>query len=412
MSPARPGGARIGGAGWLRIVPALFAIAWGGNEFTPLLLLYRRVDGLGAATVDVLLAAYVFGIVPALLLGGPLSDRWGRRALLLPAPLVAVAGSLTLALGHGSPALLLVGRVLSGIALGLAMAVGTSWVQELSRAPFDPVARPGAGARRASMALTAGFGLGAAVAAALAQWGPAPTALPYVVNVAVTLLPAALLLTAPETRPALPVGHRGRLVDDLRVPSLGHRRFWTVVVPTAPWVFGCAATAYAIVPTITVHLVGHLDVAYAGLLCLLGLGSGFAVQQVSRRAVERSSGRALVVGLVLVAVGMTLATLAALRPHLWFALPAAVVLGCAYGLVLVAGLTEVGRIARPDDLAGLTAVFYSLTYVGFFAPAVLAFLSRQVSYPVLLGAGAVVALVSVAGVGRAVRGSGDAPSRA
>ena len=40
--------------------------------------------------------------------------------------------------------------------------------------------------------------------------------------------------------------------------------------------------------------------------------------------------------------------------------------------LLVGGLMEVQRIAGPDDLAGLTAVFYSLSYVGFFVPAVLA----------------------------------------
>jgi MFS family permease len=384
--------ARIGRRPWLRVAAALFAIAWGGNEFTPLLVLYKRTDGLGTGVVDVLLGAYVVGIIPALLLGGSLSDRWGRRPLLLPAPFVAVVGSLLLAVGHASPGVLLVGRVLSGVAIGLAMAVGTSWVQELSRAPFEPETRRGSGARRASMALTAGFALGAAVAAALAQWGPWPTGLPYVVNVLVTVVPLVALFGAPETRPA-GAGQRGRLRDDLRVPLLGHRRFWLVVVPVAPWVFGSAATAYAILPTITTGLAGTLDVAYAGLLCLLGLGCGFAAQQLSRRVVTRASGPALVVALVLVSVGMALAALAAAHPHLWLTVPAAVVLGVAYGLGLVAGLTEVQRIARPDDLAGLTAVFYALTYVGFFAPAVLAALAGRASYTVLLGAGVVMALV-------------------
>ncbi|PJI93323.1 MFS transporter [Luteimicrobium subarcticum] len=396
---------RLAPQAWRRVAPALFAVAWGGNEFTPLLVLYKRTDGFGTATVDILLGAYVLGIVPALLLGGPLSDRYGRRPLLLPAPLLGILGSLTLAVGHGSLTLLLVGRLLSGVSLGLAMAVGTSWVQELSRTPFDPDADAGAGARRASTSLTLGFTLGAAVAAALAQWGPAPTVTPYVVHVLVSVVPAVVLWGAPESRPraALP----GSLRDDLRIPSAGSRRFWLLVFPMAPWVFGCAASAYAILPTVTTDLAASWDVAYAGLLCLVGLGCGTVVQLTSRRIVARSAVRAVVVGLGLVVVGMAVAACGVAWPSLWLTVPAAAVLGCAYGLLMVAGLTQVQRIAGPDDLAGLTAVYYGLCYLGFFAPAVLAGLSTQVPYVVLLGAGSVVAVACLAVVLAGERATGN-----
>jgi hypothetical protein len=150
---------------WLAACGVLFAVAWGGNEFTPLLVLYR-LEGLSAQSVNVLLGAYVLGIVPALLVGGPMSDRYGRRPLLLPAPLLGVLGSALIAWGAHLHALLFAGRVFSGLALGLVMAVGTSWVKELSQPPVGDPGEPGAGARRAALALTAGFGLGAVVAAA------------------------------------------------------------------------------------------------------------------------------------------------------------------------------------------------------------------------------------------------------
>lgn len=54
-------------APWLSVGAALFAVAWGGNEFTPLLVMYRQIDHMSALTVNVLLGAYVLGIVPALL---------------------------------------------------------------------------------------------------------------------------------------------------------------------------------------------------------------------------------------------------------------------------------------------------------------------------------------------------------
>lgn len=153
--------------GWLCVAAATFAIAWGGNEFTPLLVMYRTQDTFSAVTVDALLFACVLGIVPALLIGGPLSDRFGRRPLMLPAPLFGAAGSLVLALGADSA---------------------------------SPWGRGDGGARRAAMSLTAGFGAGAGSAGVLAQWAPWPTALAYVVNIVLLLAAGALLVAAPETR--------------------------------------------------------------------------------------------------------------------------------------------------------------------------------------------------------------------
>lgn len=71
--------------------------------------------------------------------------------------------------------LLSVGRLLSGIALGLAMAVGGSWVAELTIRSGTPA---GVGARRATMCLTAGFGVGAAVAGVMRLWARGPPSLP------------------------------------------------------------------------------------------------------------------------------------------------------------------------------------------------------------------------------------------
>ncbi|MFZ2509943.1 MAG: MFS transporter, partial [Gordonia sp. (in: high G+C Gram-positive bacteria)] len=184
-TPADGPGRTVSGRAWVAVSLAVFTAAWGGNEFTPLLVMYRQQGHVAGVLVDALLFAYVLGIVPALLIGGPLSDRFGRRPLMLPAPVFAALGSVLLAAGAHSVALLTVGRVLSGIAIGLAMAVGGSWIKELSDRAGAPVT---AGARRAALSLTAGFGLGAGVAAVLAQWAPWPSQLAYLINIAMTVV--------------------------------------------------------------------------------------------------------------------------------------------------------------------------------------------------------------------------------
>jgi hypothetical protein len=77
--------------------------------------------------------------------------------------------------------------------------------------------------------------------------------------------------------------------------------------------------------------------------------------------------------------------------HSWpLVVPAAILLGCGYGLCLVSGLLEIQRLASGEDLASLTAVFYALTYIGFAAPIVLAELERLTSATVLLLCAAVL----------------------
>lgn len=366
----------------------MFAIAWGGNEFTPLLVMYRDVSHFSAVTVDMLLGAYVLGIVPALLVGGPLSDRFGRRPLMLPAAPLSLTGSLVLAFCAQSPLALSVGRVLCGLALGLVMAVGTTWIAELSASEPDA----GAGARRASLSLTLGFLVGAGVAGALAQWGPRPTETSYLVHVALTVATGLWLLRAPETRAVEPAQGRGTLLADLRVPSIAHRRFRRVVVPLAPWVFGCAGSAYAVLPGLMRAHSGGMPIAFSGLLTVLTLGCGVGIQVLGRAIDTRRSARASVVALTIIVIGMGLGAAAAAQLTLALAFAAAAVLGMGYGLALVAGLSEVQRIAEPDDLAGLTAVYYSVAYLGFFIPAVLAVLAARWSYPEMFGAGSAIAL--------------------
>jgi MFS family permease len=377
----------MGGRTWWAVAAVLVAVAWGGNEFTPLLVMYREQGNMGPVTVDALLAVYVFGLVPALLLGGPLSDRFGRRPLLLPAAPVSALGSLVLALDPASPVALATGRLLCGVALGLAMAVGSTWLTELSAATGDR----GAGPRRGSLALTAGFLSGAGVAAMLAQFAPWPTLLSYVLHAAGALLAGGWLLRVPETRPALPAGERAPLLDDLRITAVRHPRFLRVVVPLAPWVFGCAGSAFAVLPSLLTDHAGGIPVAFAGIMAVLALGCGIGIQVVARRIDTPASARASIVALGIVAVGMALAAWASVALSLPLGVLAAVVLGTGYGLALVAGLSEVARIAGPGRLAGLTAVFYSLTYLGFFVPMVLAWLRETWSYGEMFGFGAVAA---------------------
>ncbi|RKR73716.1 MFS transporter [Frondihabitans australicus] len=360
--------------GFLRVAPAVAALAWGGNHFIPLMLMYRSIDGYDQVQVDLFLAVYVIGLVPGFLLAGTWSDRWGRRRIMLAGLPIGIAGSVILALGSSTIAGMCAGRFLSGVSVAVAMVVGSSWIKELSEASGQGQA----GARRASITLSLGFGGGAGVAGVLAQWGPWPTILPYAVQIAATLVGLVVVLGAAETRQPDP--SITAIIGDVRIRPAIRGVFLRRVLPIAPWIFGASALAFAVGPSLVTARTGHLDVAFATLATVITLGVGTSVQ-LAFAAIDRAlHGRSGTVGVALAGIGAVILVAAALDSSIAAVLVAAPIFGAGYGLCMVAGLSAVQAMADGNDLAGLTAIFYSVSYAGFFLPMILAALAPVVGY--------------------------------
>lgn len=340
---------------WTRAALALFAVGWGANQFAALLPVYRVEDGATDAEVTALFGAYAIGLVPALLLVAPISDRIGRRRVLRPVLVLSFLATLVLMVGGSNLTLLLVGRLLAGVASGAAFAPGTAWIKELTTGPA------GTGARRAAIALSAGFGTGPLVSGVVAQWAPAPTVLPYVPHLVLTVLVAAVAWRTTEP----PIARmRGVSAEASRVNhSLTRPRFLLQVLPTAPWVFGCATLAFATVPAI-VDVPGP-EIAVGGALVALTLGTGVALQSVARRLTVTAT---LLTGITSGVLGFLISALAAATGAGWLVVPGCMAFGVAYGFILVGGLRTVEDVAAPADLGTVNSVFYSLTYIGFAAP--------------------------------------------
>jgi len=161
---------------WIRIAFAVFAVGWGANQFSPMLIVYRHELGLTAGEVAGLFLVYALTLIPGLLIGGPASDRFGRRPVVWPFVTLSPLATLLLVLGPRSLAVIAASRALAGLCSGVVFGSATAWVQEVS--PDDGPSK-GLSARRSALALTAGFGLGPVVAAVLAQWAGDPLVVPY-----------------------------------------------------------------------------------------------------------------------------------------------------------------------------------------------------------------------------------------
>ena len=370
---------------WLAPAAALFGAAWGSNQFAPMLLVYHQTLGLGTGTLEALFGVYALGLIPGLLLAGPLSDARGRRIVVIPAAVLSLAASPALVAGAHHLPLLFVGRLLAGVGAGAVFAAGTAWLRELSLAAGMDAH---SAARRAVVAMTAGFALGPLVSGVTAQWAGAPRVTPYLPHIALMAWVLLPLRRAPET-----VDRRTRWTPRGSLPSVRDARFRDVVAPMAPWVFAAPAIAFALLPSIVGADRARDGIALtAAITCLCAL-AGVLIQPLGRH-LDAQGNRGARVGLLVLTAGLILAAVTAHADDIWLLVPCAIALGSAYGLCLVAGLVEIQRLADGHSLAGLTAAYYALTYLGFAAPYVLSMAARVTSYPILIAGTAALALAT------------------
>lgn len=392
---------------WLRVGYAMFTIGFGANLFAPMLQVYREGHGSSEASLTAMLGVYALGLIPALLYFGAVSDRSGRKTVLLPGLGVAILGSVVLslgALGWGLP--LFLGRVIIGVSVGMGMSAGAAWIKELS------TDRPAAGPQRATVSVSAGFGLGPLAAGLIAEFVPGPELVPYVIHIVLTVVAIGLLVPTPETVVPQPEASRSRR---RLVPAVVRTRsfFWAIVV-WAPWVFGVPTTAFASTPS-AVPVSVPFATAFLGFLAFVTMGSGVLIQPTAARLARMGKpGRRLplaVIGLAVAVVGLALSIAAALFGSAVTMVLAAVVLGSSYGIMMVAGLAEAERFAGSGELGSVIGIFYSLTYLGFFVPFLTSLvvsglsgataLSDAVAYALVLAFGIVVCLISMAPITRA-----------
>jgi len=373
---------------WLSAGWVMTASGWSANQFSALLGFYRSELGLTTAVTTALFGIYVLGLIPGLLLGGPLADRRGRRPLVFLALGTSALATCLLMTGPASAAFLWPGRFLTGVGAGVLLAAGSAWIKELSSPPYGTAPNPGAAARRSGLFLSAGFATGGLAASLIAQWAPHPMVTAYIPHLVLSAVAAVCAARAPESAPTRP--------GEISVaPGPGARReqrasaaeFRRLVAPVAPWVFIAPAVAFATLPGLVDAGLEGRQTVYAGVITAVTPGAGIMVAPFARALAARHRIATGALGLAAVALGMLIAALAAAQTRPVVAVIASAVLGAGYGLCVAYGLTEVAALAPAHRLARLTSYFWALAYLGFLAPYAITLCTGVFSPPaVLIGA--------------------------
>jgi MFS family permease len=366
---------------------------------SPLYIVYQHLWGFSAITLTVVFAVYVFGLIGSLLVLGALSDHVGRRPVLAAA-IALEAVSLVLFLAAGNVPVLLVARLLQGVATGAAMTtLGAALVD------LNPSHAPGRAGLINGIAPVSGLAVGALGCGALVQFAPSPTHLVYALLLAGMVLAAVVVALIPETAARRP-GAAASLTPHLGVPARLRADLLALSpIIVASWALGglylsLGPSVAAGVFGLSNHLVGGLVVT---LLCGTGAITSFVLRNVATPRLLTVAGSLLTVGAVIGVVGVEFTDIR-------LAVVGTVLSGIGFGASALASFGTLARLAAPHERGELFAVALVIAYVAFSVPAMIAGLaatSAGLHTTALVYGGVVAVLAALALAAQRVRAAAD-----
>ncbi|MFI6426006.1 MFS transporter [Promicromonospora sp. NPDC050880] len=386
-TPSVAGPRRHGAGFWVIGLTFLLLMAF-STVPTPLYPLYVVRDGYGPFTVTVIFAAYAVGVVASLFLVGHLSDRVGRRPLVLLAAVLEILAAVIFLVRDDLPGML-VARVVSGVGIGALTATATAYLAELDGARSRPA--PARAAVVATVANLGGLGLGPVLSGLLAERSAHPLTTPYAVfaGVLVVLLVATLLvpetvLHRPGLRPYRP--QRVAVGGELR----GRFAAGGVGAFTAFAVFGLFSSVAA---SFVRDELGQSSLVVAGVVAATPFLAGAFGQSVAARVAPRAqltaAGVLMVAGPAALFGGVVLAST-------WLFVAGGLLAGGGAGLLFRTALGRTAALVPPQERAEALALVFLVAYAGLVVP-VLAVGVGLAYLPAAAVLGAFVVLVAVAG---------------
>lgn len=363
-------------------VCALFLVTGAVNLEMPLYHAYAASAGYGNGMTTLMFATYIAGLLPSLLFFGGVSDRLGRKPVLL-AGLTAALCATGLMLWRPGMHPLFLARVLQGAGVGLSMGAGAAYLAEALRGP-DAVRRS---AGYVAVATSLGFGGGALFTGTLLLFGLTPKPASYPLHAAAAAICIAMMTAMRPDRPAGRPSDRDPGAGLLRLPHFPEGSVAIGLTIALAW-----AVTGVIISLMPAQLARHGLSAWSGHALFLVNGTGAAVQPWARRMHPR---KALLLGSLLLPVGYGSLLYGAWTGAMAFVLAGAALAGAAcYGFTYLGGLAELslrGAAHRARSVSG----YFVLAYLGFGLPSVgLGFLSDRFGLmPALAGFGSVLCLL-------------------
>ncbi|MCA4132408.1 MFS transporter [Arthrobacter sp. M4] len=338
----------------------IFTLLTGANLATPLYPLLQEQLAIPPVGITVAFASYVLALVGALVLAGHWSDHIGRRAALVLAVVVGLAGCLVFGSATNITALC-AGRALQGIAVALATGASSAALRELL--PH----RPEWASRFTLLSSAGGVAVGPAIGGALSQLTES-TATPFYLHAIVLvalLIPLWLLKARPALKPAL--GPRPLALLAPRRPEVarGARGAFWLASGVGFLSFAVFGFCLSLAPGYFANVVGTDSRLVIGAVAGLSLGASALSQLTGIR-----SRLSVPVGLVVMGGSVVLMVASVWWSSPWLLLAASVFAGLGQGVAFRTAFNDVAARTSPERHAQVVSAVYILTYLGSALPVV------------------------------------------
>ena len=353
---------------------------------SPLYGLYRERDGLSTLTITIVYAIWAASTIAALIAVPYVAQRIGRRGVMLASVTTMIAAAAVLAAWKALPGLL-VGRLLTGVAVGLAAGTAITYLIEL-RLRADPKGSPGPAQTIGTSVNVGALGIGPLVAGCLAAWVSHPLTLPYLVWIALGAVALVGLAAAPET--GAPAAARAPF--SVRIPAPAGAA--TMAAFAANGLFAGLSGLFL---ATTFHNASH---ALAGATLFIVFTAGVLSQLATARLrapfVFALGTFSMLVGLVLLVTSVRLSS-----PSLALFLVSGGLIGAGAGAVFKGTTGLVLGETAPENRVAMTAELLIALFVGLSVPVIGAgiALDQGASAPNTVLVFAVLVGLGVAGAG-------------
>lgn len=372
-------------AGFRITLAAMAVMMAGASAPSPFYPVLQQEIGFSPMALTGIFAVYTVALLASLLVMGSLSDHVGRRPVI-SVGFVLMALSLLLFWQAQDVIGLVEARALQGVAAGMLLSALSAAVVD-----FEPSNKPGSASVWNSVVPLGGLATGALVAGILMDMTDMAEADVFGTLVVAYALLAIAIWFIPETAPR----HEGvwaSLRPRIGVPATAAKAFWR----SAPAVIAGWATGglyLSLGAPIVRHVFGAEDhftqASVIVLLCAAGAIACYAARRHSSRLVTLYGTCALSIG-----TALTLAAIA------WQSLPAylaaLVIAGTGFGTCFYGVLRSIVPAVRPDERGELFASLFTLSYLAFGLPTLLAGMAVGTFglTPTTLGYGALIVLFS------------------
>lgn len=365
---------------WKALI-GMLVLTMGTSMLTPLLPLYQQDFNISTGTATLLFVTYTVTVCPTMLIAGNLSDRLGRKRLLIPAMVTMTLASVVFALAESVP-LLFAGRVLQGLAIGGFLGVGAAFVVDHAHAESKALA-----AALAGVAFRLGFGLGPGLAGIAAQYAPNPRSTPFEGHIVLMLIGILLVATASETlmRQKDPGPFRIRI----GVPSGQAFGFMTFVAPATFLMSYIEGTFLSVVPIFVFDTLEVRNLAVVGAIGFLTLALGGLAPFLARDLDPR---RAIMIGVSASSLLSFLIVASSQLDSIWVVLFAVSVIGVTNGFILFGGTVICGTIVPIEQRGKLMSLLYCCAYAGTVPTVALGYMADGIGLPGTLTIFSVIAV--------------------